>query len=470
MRVAVIGGGMIGLCTAMLLACDGNDVTVLERDGAEPPDPADAWEHWERRGVNQMRLAHLFLSRFRSFMDDELPELVADLEAAGACRYNIVDLIPAEVTGGTRPGDEAFEMLTGRRTVVEAVTAARCADTPGVSVRRASPVAGLVTGPGSGVVPHVTGVRLESGAELGADLVVDAAGRRSALPAWLEGIGASPCREEREDCGFVYYGRHFRSADGTLPALFGAPRQDYGTLTVLTLPADNGTWSVTLIASARDTALRSLRDADTWTRVVRSLPMVAHWVDGDPIEDHVVTMAKIEDRVRDPAPGGSPVATGLLSVGDAWACTNPSLGRGVSIGSMHAVALRDLLRETSDADPLELATRWAELTRSTVEPWYRSTLRFDRHRLNEVHAEMAGASYQSTDREWQRTGALGRATLANGDILRAQLAINMCLTLPDEVFSDPDFTASVLEAGAAPEDEARPERDRTALLETIGGP
>ena len=48
MKVTIVGGGMMGLCTAMLLAGDGHDVLVLERDVASPPDPLDAWDSWER--------------------------------------------------------------------------------------------------------------------------------------------------------------------------------------------------------------------------------------------------------------------------------------------------------------------------------------------------------------------------------------------------------------------------------------
>ena len=55
--VVVTGGGLIGLSTAMLLAKDGHQVTVLERDPNPPPaTPAEAWELWERRGVNQFRI------------------------------------------------------------------------------------------------------------------------------------------------------------------------------------------------------------------------------------------------------------------------------------------------------------------------------------------------------------------------------------------------------------------------------
>ena len=59
-RIVVTGGGVAGLVGAMLLAEDGHEVTLLERDAAEPPVPAEAWEHWERTGVNQFRLLHFF--------------------------------------------------------------------------------------------------------------------------------------------------------------------------------------------------------------------------------------------------------------------------------------------------------------------------------------------------------------------------------------------------------------------------
>ena len=58
-RIVVLGAGICGLASALLLARDGHDVTVLERDPAPVPDsPDDAWEQWERRGVAQFRQAH----------------------------------------------------------------------------------------------------------------------------------------------------------------------------------------------------------------------------------------------------------------------------------------------------------------------------------------------------------------------------------------------------------------------------
>src|SRR6201994_2780207 len=81
-EILVLGAGLCGLSTAMLLARDGNQVTVLERDPSAPPEPAQAWEAWERRGVNQFRLPHVMLPPWRARMERELPEVLDEGLAA----------------------------------------------------------------------------------------------------------------------------------------------------------------------------------------------------------------------------------------------------------------------------------------------------------------------------------------------------------------------------------------------------
>src|SRR6185437_11483505 len=118
-RIVVIGGGVCGLTSGMLLARDGNDVTVLERDAAAPPESADeAWKHWERRGVNQFRMIHLFAPRFRKLLEAELPEVIEEAERLGAIRYNPMRLVPEDMIGGYRDSDDDFASLSARRPVM----------------------------------------------------------------------------------------------------------------------------------------------------------------------------------------------------------------------------------------------------------------------------------------------------------------------------------------------------------------
>ena len=115
----------------------------------------------------------------------------------------------------------------------------------------------------------------------------------------LEGVGARRPEEQIEDSGFIYYGRHFRSPSGDIPPLMCGLLTPWGSVSTLTLPADNGTWGLGIITSAKDAALRPLKDLDTWMRTWKSYPLVAHWVDGEPVDgDQVAVMAKIEDRQR----------------------------------------------------------------------------------------------------------------------------------------------------------------------------
>jgi hypothetical protein len=199
---------------------------------------------------------------------------------------------------------------------------------------------------------------------------------------------------------------------------------------------------------------------------VKGYPLVAHWLDGEPLEDGIAVMAKIEDRHRTFVLDGQPVATGVLPLADSWACTNPSVGRGISIGAIHAVALRDLLHDTA-ADPIELALAWHGATLETVEPWYRGTLDFDRGRLDQIHAEIDGRRCEP-EPVYEVTCALQAAAFKDPEMLRTFLEIAGVVTVPDEVLARPGVFERVIELGGGWRDEGLPGLSRAELLAVVG--
>jgi 2-polyprenyl-6-methoxyphenol hydroxylase-like FAD-dependent oxidoreductase len=460
-RIVVCGGAVVGLTAAMMLAGDGHDVVVLESDGAASPEEAiDAWTQWDRRGVAQFHQPHNLFPRFREVVDEELPGLTGHFEAAGCVWIDPTATLPPGIQDRTRrPGDDRFRFVTGRRPVFEAVIASAAAETPRVEIRRGARVAGLTSGASVISAPHVTGVRLTTGEELLADLVVDATGRRSKLGEWLTGIGADPLDTDSEDFGFVYYTRYYTGP--TPPVFTGPPLSELGSISLLTLLSDNDTWSLTIYGMAADTALKGLNDPAKFTEVIKACPLHAHWLDGTPTSD-VLSMAGIHDRYRRFVVDGRPVATGVCAVGDAWACTNPSAGRGVSVGLVQAQQLRVAVRAGPD-DPVRLALAYHESSEAEAAPFVRDQLANDRVRIEQMTAIREGRPVPPPDVK-RRAFAAGMSR--DPEIFRAALEARMCLAPMDEIVGRPGMTERVLEYAEVPAG-AVPGPDRDALLELL---
>jgi len=452
-RIVVIGGGLIGLATALMVAKQGHDVTVLERDPAPPPNtPDEAWDHWIRHGVTQFRQPHYLLPAGLRVLGEHLPEVVSALEAVGAVRHTMLSPLPSGITDrAPRPDDGKFLTRTARRPVLEHALASAAGSL--VEIRRGARVTGLLTTRSR----EVTGVLLRDHAELGADLVIDAMGRGSPLPAWLDAAGLYAVAERAEDAGFTYYSRFFRARPGEAPPTpLTSTIASYDCYSIAAIPADARTWSVTVSIHARDRALSKLREERNWTRLVAECPPHAHLIEGGEPVTSVLAATGVVNRIRAVVRAGVPVATGVLSVGDAWACTNPSLGRGVTLGLMHAAIVAEAVADHVK-DPFTLALEYDRLTRQRLLPWYRNTVYLDNQRIAQIAAVIEGRS-PSLDAP-DLAGAPLRDLLAamtwDADVFRAYLEMIAMLAPPQEIMTRPGLARKITEAASLANTGAR---------------
>jgi 2-polyprenyl-6-methoxyphenol hydroxylase-like FAD-dependent oxidoreductase len=470
MRVIVIGGGVAGLATAVQLGRAGHDVTVIERDDTPMPETADEAFEWNRRGAPQVRHSHAFLARLRNLLRDHQPDILEALLAEGATEMRFGDGLPPEMDFTPEPGDDELVMIACRRTTFEWVLRRAALAEANVTIRTGLAVAGLVatdeSGTGSpGGAPVVTGVRLDDGTELDADLVVAANGRRSSVAEWLADVGARQVTETVEDTGIVYASRFYRlRPDADLPPRSGPIGGDLGYVKYGTFVGDNRTFSITLAVPTDDDELRRrLADPAAFDAAARSLPATAPWLDGraDPLTPEVHLMAGLLNKWSDYVVDGEPAAVGLVPVGDAVLCTNPLYGRGCSTAYWSAHLLATAIDEHPD-DVRAAAVAYDAALRAEIHPWYRSSVEQDREARRVAAALLAGEDPYgdaSDPRAFTRSvlrDGLAPALRSDQVVLRAFVRNLNLLSPPDALLSDADFGARVF-AVLQTKDERPPE-------------
>jgi flavin-dependent dehydrogenase len=161
------------------------------------------------------------------------------------------------------------------------------------------------------------------------------------------------------------------------------------------------------------------------------------------------------------------VLTGLLAVGDAACCTNPSLGRGMTMGLMHAAGTAEVVAKYL-GDPVTLALEHDQMTQARLTPWYQNTVAFDRARKQEIDASIEGRPDPEPPGPMaQFQQAFEVAMLYDPDVFRGMMELIAMMALPEQVFSRPGFGERVAAAAVGKEGFAAPGPSRADLLKIL---
>jgi 2-polyprenyl-6-methoxyphenol hydroxylase-like FAD-dependent oxidoreductase len=362
----VIGASLAGLCAARVLSDHYDRVTIYERD--ELPDgPAN------RDAVPQGRHVHLLMARGAAEFEGLFPGLLDDMVAAGVPMLeNRPDCIhfgaAGHVLGTATTLRDEFTAYVPSRPHLEWQIRKRALAIDNVELVRQA-----VAEPWFDAThERVTGVLLEAGDEssaVPADLVVDAAGRGTRLPVWLEQWGYGRPREDTVDVGIAYATHQVHIPEGLLKekvVVAGATRAEPVGLGMLFY--EDGNWGLTTFGTGKVEPPQNF--AEMCDLADRILP--EHFASairaGTPIGDVAFHKYPQSRWRRYDAMSHFPV--GIIPFGDAVVSFNPTFGQGMTMTAIQAGNLRTVL----SSGATDLAGRLAKATAKTTYPVWLMTV------------------------------------------------------------------------------------------------
>ena len=363
----VIGGSMAGLWAARVLARHYDRVLIVDRD-TFPAGP-DA-----RKGVPQGRHVHVLLGRGMAVAEELFPGIAAELAAAGAPEVNWGADAASYFGPAPAPRFPAKVITrTSSRALLEWLLRQRLQAQPNVEFLAERDVLGLLHDRRTNRVLGVrlrqrTEHRLGTVEEVRADLTIDASGRDTRTPAWLQGLGYGTTEEVIINSFLGYATRWYQrpAAPVDWQALVLLSRYPDHPCGGVIYPIEGDRWVVTLggiadrvppndeagfLAFARDLAHPVLAEA-----IAGAAPL-------SPIYGYRRTENRLRRYERLPRwPGG------FAALGDAVCAFNPVYGQGMTASGVGALVLDRCLREGRSS-----ATFQRRLAQANDVPWTLST-------------------------------------------------------------------------------------------------
>lgn len=340
-KAVVIGGSIAGLLSARVLADRFESVTIVESDRL-PVKPEI------RKGVPQSPQPHVLFTRGYRILEELFPGIGTQLSAAGALKIDWAREFHHFGQGGwSQLAEEPSEVVsfTCSRPLLEWTIRQRLKELSQVRFVEQHRVIGLLANSSR---THFTGVRLRSKAddsieELLATLVVDASGRRSNAPQWLESLGFTPPPETVVNPFLGYATRRYREPEGfegDWKVMLISQEPPEKTRLGYLAKIEGGEWIATLGGYGRDFPPTDDDGFLEFARSLRSPEFYQAIKDAEPVSltyAHRATANRLRHYEKIQLPFG------FVALGDAVCALCPVYGQGMTVSALSAMVLSDWL-------------------------------------------------------------------------------------------------------------------------------
>ncbi|MBD2385394.1 FAD-dependent oxidoreductase [Cylindrospermum sp. FACHB-282] len=372
-KAVVIGGSIAGLLAAQVLTKHFDHVTIVERDRLSK-------EPEQRQGVPQAHHLHVLLTRGKQILEQLFPGIEAELTDSGAPAMDCVADCPWLGIGGWAPRFHSDLISpTCSRNLLESTIRRRLAANNRVAFMEAGQVTSLLSNADN---TSITGVRVrldkEAETDIFADLVVDASGRNSRSPQWLQAMGYEPPQETIINSFLGYASCWYELAPEKEIDWNAAyiTAQAPGTRGGVICKIEENRWILTLIGVGRDYPSTDAAEFLNFARSLRS-PIIYETIKNAKPLSPIYAYKRTENCLRH-YEQLSKLPEGLAVLGDAVCAFNPVYGQGMTTAALGALTLDECLTKQLSQHPdgnlIGLSRRFQKQLHKVINvPWLITT-------------------------------------------------------------------------------------------------